>query len=162
MEENHPSINQTCATNDEVPEKETIEREGKSSRVSLTNQWLGGEGTEKQSASGTSGYLFWETLDGYRMCPVDDLISGDQFQLHTDYKLQTQQKSLPMEEASKGVINYEFPQIGNFQNKLRSGAYKSKHISMDMDTGEYKEYTYEAEPGTKNKGSATKKQLDLV
>lgn len=121
-----------------------------------------GEGTEEQEASGTSGYLFWETLDGYRMCPIDDLIKGDSFGTHTDYKLQLQQKSLPMEQAVKGVINYEFPQIGNFQNKLRSGAYKSKHISMDMDTGEYKEYTYEAEPGIKDKGSTTQKQLDLV
>ena len=49
---------------------------------------------------------------------------------------------LTLEELMKTVVNVEFTQIGDFQTKLRSGAFASKYISFDMDTGDYKEYYY--------------------
>jgi len=114
----------------------------------------------QQESSGTTGFLFWETLDGHRFCPVDDLLKGEQYTSHDEFRLQTAQKGLSMEESVKCIIDYEFPQIGDFQSKLRSGAYKSKHVSFDIDTGEYREYVYEAKEG--KSGSTTKKQVELV
>ena len=122
------------------------------------------EDQRKQTASGTSGYLFWETLDGIRFSSIDKLLEGSQYTEHDEFKYQTQQKSLPMQEACKGIIDYQFPQLGDYQSKLRHGAYKSKHISFDWNSGEYREYVYEAKEGTGTKGGATttKKQKEGV
>lgn len=115
------------------------------------------EDKREEKSKGSTGFLFWETLDGYRFCPADDLLEGNTYEEYDGYKLNKANKSLPMEEAMKGIIDYKFPQMGDFQSKLRSGAYKSCLISFDIDTGIYKEVTYEADEKV-----TTKNQLDLV
>ena len=122
------------------------------------------EDQRSQTSSGTSGYLFWETLDGIRFSSIDKLLQGGQYTEHVEFKYQTQQKSLSMDEVCKGIIDYSFPQLGDYQSKLRHGAYKSKHISFDWNTGEYREYLYEAKEGkgTKNGATTTKKQKEGV
>jgi hypothetical protein len=52
----------------------------------------------------------------------------------------------------KMIVRTEFNQIGDFQTKLRSGAFGGKNISFDMDSGVYKEYTFY------NKDNMTEKQ----
>jgi hypothetical protein len=47
-----------------------------------------------------------------------------------------------MEETMKTIVECNFKQIGDFQTKLRSGAFSATNISFDMDSGEYKEYKY--------------------
>jgi hypothetical protein len=118
----------------------------------------------KSESSGTSGYLFWETLDGIRFSSIDKLLEGSQYKNHTEFKYQTSQKSLPMDVAFKGIIEYNFPQLGDYQSKLRHGAYKSKFINLDWNTGEVKEHTYEAKAGegTKDGSTTTEKQLEKV
>lgn len=41
-----------------------------------------------------------------------------------------------------GVIDYNFPRIGNLQDKMRSGALNNTSIYLNMDTGEYKENNF--------------------
>ncbi len=122
------------------------------------------EDKKEQTASGTSGYLFWETLDGIRFSSIDKLLEGSQFKEHEEYKYQTSQKSLPMEQACRGIIDYNFPQLGDFQSKLRHGTFKTKHISFDWNSGEYREYIFEAKEGTgtKNGATATKLQKEAL
>ena len=110
----------------------------------------------EQESKGTSGFMFWETLDGYRFCSSEDLLKGS-YETWSDYKVQLSKRSLSMDESMKGIIDYEFPQIGNFQSKLRSGAYKSTYIVFDLDKGEYKEIEYEADDD-----SVTEKQKSEV
>ena len=112
-----------------------------------------------EESKGTCGFLFWETLDGYRFAAVDDLLEGNEYTNHSKFKLNVNKKSLPMKEAMLSIISYEFPHLGDFQSKLRSGAFKSKLISFDIDTGNYKEYTYDA---SNEKNVTTDKQYDLV
>jgi hypothetical protein len=124
---------------------------GVTTKSSVTN----GEEVEQES-KGTSGFMFWETLDGYRFCSSDDLLKGS-YETWSDYKVQVSKRSLSMDESMKGIIDYEFPQIGNFQSKLRSGAFKSVYLVFDMDKGEYKEIEYEADSE-----SVTEKQKSEV
>ena len=101
------------------------------------------EKSQKEKTEGTTGYLFWETLDGFRFGSVDKINKGDLGEEHKDFKTQLQNKSLPMEETMKGIIDYDFKQIGDYQSKLRTGAFKSNVITFDMDKGLYKENIYD-------------------
>lgn len=105
------------------------------SNVSVT------ENTQEETSGGTSGFYFWETIDGFRFASGDDLKNGA-FKTWDGFQMQIANRSLTLEQSRKGVIDYEFPQMGNFQSKLQSGAYKSVHVSFDMDKGEYKEVFY--------------------
>jgi hypothetical protein len=96
---------------------------------------------EEGESKGTTGFLFWETLDGYRFTPIDELLKNG-YEDVGEFKLQLAKIGGSMEQKMKGIINYEFPQIGDFQSKLRSGAFESVNVSFDMDKGEYVEVKY--------------------
>ena len=101
---------------------------------------------EKGTASGTTGYLFWETLDGYRFCGMDDLINEEPYDIHEDYQTRIANRSdADLQEEMKGIISYEFPKVGDYFEKLRSGAFKSNLISFNMDTGILTNFLYEAD-----------------
>ena len=100
------------------------------------------EESKEEEAKGTTGFLCWQTLDGYKFEPVDSVLSGKSGQEHKDFKTQLVNQSLSVEELMKSVVQSDFPQIGDYQTKLRSGAFGSKLVSYDMDTGLYKEYKY--------------------
>jgi hypothetical protein len=116
------------------------------------------EKSQSEKAEGTTGYLFWETLDGFRFGSVDGVNKGELGERHEDFKTQLQNKNLTMEETMNGIIDYEFKEIGDYQSKLRSGAFKSNVITFDMDKGLYKEHTYEPVVDF----TATKKQLEAM
>ena len=97
--------------------------------------------SKKEQAKGTTGFLCWETLDGYKFESIKDVLSGKVGEKHEEFKLKLSNRSVPMDQAMKSIVQVEFKQIGDFQTKLRSGAFASKNISFDMDKGTYKEYT---------------------
>ena len=101
------------------------------------------EGQDKEGkAEGTTGFLCWETLKGYRFASIDQLIKGEAGEQHEGFKKQLQNNNLPMDKVMKGVIDYHFPRIGNLQDKLRSGALNNTGVYLDLDKGEYKEINY--------------------
>ncbi len=101
------------------------------------------EGKDKKGSSkGSTGFLCWETLKGYKFSTIDQLIKGEAGENHTGFKKQLQNKSLDMEQAMKGVIDYEFPRIGNLHDKMRSGALNNTSVYFDMDKGEYNEINF--------------------
>ncbi len=116
------------------------------------------EGGDKEDgkASGTSGYLFWETLDGFRFCSMDDLVNEAPYDTHEDYNTRIATGG-SMEEQCKGIIEYQFPKVGDYFEKLRSGAFKSNLISFNLDTGILTNFKYEADDKV-----ATKKQIDYA
>jgi hypothetical protein len=100
------------------------------------------EGNKSEEAKGTTGFMFWETLDGFKFDTVDNIVSGKVGTEHTNYNLQLVNNEVGMKELMKTIIECNFKQIGDFQTKLRSGAFGAVNISFDMDSGEYKEYKY--------------------
>jgi hypothetical protein len=98
----------------------------------------------QQEASGTTGFCFWETLDGFRFCPVDDLLEGA-YEEWEDYENTLANRSHSMDRLMKNIMTFEFPSLGNFQQKLRSGSIASKQYSFDMDTGEFSAIEYKAD-----------------
>jgi len=97
----------------------------------------------REEAKGTTGFLCWQTLDEFKFASVKDILDGKVGTEHKDFKTQLANRNLSMDDSMKSIIQYEFKQIGDFQTKLRSGAFRSKNVSMDLDTGIYKEYEYD-------------------
>ncbi len=113
---------------------------------------------EDGQTSGTTGYAFWETLDGYRFCTMDDLVNDEPYDLHEDFQTRIANTSdAKFEEERKGIIDYEFPKVGDYFEKLRSGAFQSNLISFNMDTGILTNFKYEADDKV-----ATEKQKKYV
>ena len=97
---------------------------------------------EEETASGTTGFMFWETLDGFKFDSVDNINAGRSGKQHRDFTRRLTNIGLSMDEVSKSIVDVNFTQIGDFQTKLRSGAFGAKNVSFDMDSGDYKEYYY--------------------
>lgn len=111
--------------------------------------------TESKS-TGTSGFLCWETLDGYRFSTMHNLFEEGNFtETHKKYSTYLANTSVPKETKTKTIMTYDFPQVGDYFEKLRSGAVKSNHVSFDIDTGIMSNFTYEA-----SDKDVTKKVLD--
>ena len=111
---------------------------------------------QKEQAKGTTGFTFWETLKGFKFESIKDIEDGKTGEEHKDFKLQLANIGLSMEEAMKTIVEIQFDQIGDFQTKLRSGAFSSVNISFDLDTGIYKEYEYY------NRDNMTPKQKEAL
>ena len=114
------------------------------------------EDSKEEEAKGTTGFLCWETIKGFKFESIKDVLGGKAGEQHSDYKTRLVNKSLGMDDLMKSIVQIEFKQIGDFQTKLRSGAFGSKNISFDMDTGEYKEYIYY------NRDNMTEKQKEAL
>ena len=105
---------------------------------------------------GTTGFLCWETLDGYRFASIDDILSGQVGDELGTFTHQYQNHGLSMEESMDSIIQYDFDQIGDIQTKLRAGAFTNKVISFDLDSGNYTEYEY------KDDKNMTEKQKEIA
>ncbi len=112
--------------------------------------------TKEEQAKGTTGFLCWETVDGFKFESIKDVLSGKTGEQHDGYKTLLVNKGLDIKTSMKSIAQVEFKQIGDFQTKLRSGAFGAVNISFDMDTGEYKEYNYW------NKDNMTDKQKEAL
>ena len=53
--------------------------------MSLKTKATEQEGAREEDASGTTGYMFWETLDGFRFDTVDQITSGKVGTRHRDF-----------------------------------------------------------------------------
>lgn len=114
------------------------------------------DGSTKEQAKGTTGFLCWETLDGYKFESVKDILAGKAGEEHKDFQTKLANRSLSIEDSMKSIVQYRFSKIGDYQTKLRSGAFYSKNVSFDLDTGEYKEYEYD------NEKNMTPKQREAI
>ena len=104
------------------------------------------ENTE-QKASGGSGFMFWETLDGFRFCPTDEILKGDSpaFTEWPDFISTLSNTNKSITETMKHIMDAEFPRISDYHSKLRTGQLKSIHKTIDVNTGQYRVYTYEGD-----------------
>ena len=108
----------------------------KSSASNKTNE-------REETTKGTTGFLCWETLDGHRFVDIDTILDGGVGTKHEGFEPKLANRSVSMEEAMKQVIEFKFDEIGDFQSKLRSGAFKNIVVSFDLDKGYYKEIVYD-------------------
>ena len=122
--------------------------------VTKEAEYSGGDDAQGKQG-GTSGYLFWETLKGHRFSSMDSLSQSEAYESHEGYETRVNQYTEgDVDTKLTNIINYEFPKVGDYFEKLRSGALKTKFTSMNNDTGILTTFNYEADESI-----ATKKQL---
>ena len=115
-------------------------RGGTTSLNSTTNNIKEGEG------KGTGSFLFFQTLKGVRFGSSVQFLRGDLGDISSgtfNYKLSSLANS--MEEKRQLILTYETVQNNDTQTQQRAGAFKSRLISFDMDSGIYGEQIYESE-----------------
>ena len=111
-----------------------------------------GQSTQKKGKElkGDTGFLCWQVMDesggnSYRGTSLKDLRGGNSYETHEGYGNTLMNKSKSMDEMRKNIVDFNFQTMGDVQSKMRSGGLCSKHVSFDMDTGQYKEFTHRAE-----------------
>ena len=104
-----------------------------------------GKKAQSEKSSGSTGALFWQTLDGYRYVSIDDILEGNGGNDAGTFTHRLQNHGVTLEEAMDSVISYDFEEMGDMQTKMRAGAFRSVNISFDMDKGLYKEVEYNGE-----------------
>lgn len=109
---------------------------------------------QEEETKGTTGFLFWQTTDGYCFSSIDGVLSGSFGNSIGDFDHKLQNKGLTLSERRKSIIQYDFEVMGDMQSKMRSGAFKNVVVSFDMDKGLYKEYTYNDETNMTDKQKA--------
>ena len=91
--------------------------------------------------------MCWETLSGYRFCSINQLNQlGDdaanypsQFTVFRDYEYTLANQGKDLESKMYQIIEYEFPQLANNDEKRKVGANNHVHIIFDLDKLEYVE-----------------------
>lgn len=95
---------------------------------------------------GTTGFLCWQTVDGYRFASVDDILKGEGGEDRGTFTHQVEQRGLSLEQSMNSIVQYDFKIVGDYQAKLRSGAFAHKQENFNLDTGEFSEKWYDGEP----------------
>lgn len=115
---------------------------------SVTNDGDPNYDKSENTSTGSSGYLCWETIDGYRFSSMQNLFQEGNFApTHVNYANRMANTDVPGELKMKTIMAYDFPQVGDTFQKLRSGAVKQKLVSFDLDTGILNTFQYQAKTG---------------
>lgn len=133
-----PSISSTSSGTSTTPEKSTVE-----------------------NLTGSAGYCFWETQEGYKFKSLDNLCSiGGQFNgddikdtfvysiANTDYN----------KDAGRNILEYNYVNEIDVVKKMRYGTYSSLMVFYNPSTGQYEEYVFDIEKAFKGMGHMGKEE----
>ena len=116
-----------------------------------------GEGRNlDEKCEGNGGFMCWATADGFRFNTIEKVMEGSAGGDAGTFKSQMMNKGQSISEMMESIVSYDFQIMGDIQAKLRSGGFKAKLISFDLDKLEYKEFIYD------NTEKATGKQQMAV
>lgn len=108
-----------------------------------SNASEGDKEKQKETAKGNGGFMCWATADGFRFNTIEKIMEGEAGGDAGEYKSQMMNKGQSLSEMMDCVVAFDFQIMGDFQAKLRSGAFVSKMFLFDLDKFHYKEYTYD-------------------
>ena len=111
--------------------------------VQDANASEGGVDNQEEQAKGNGGFMCWATADGFRFNTIEKVMKGEAGGDAGEYKSQMMNKGQGLGEMMKSIVKYDFQIMGDFQAKLRGGAFVSRMYSFDLDKLHYKEYTYD-------------------
>lgn len=90
------------------------------------------------SSSGGPGFFFWETKDGFHFKSIDEIIKKGPVQEYVYHNVAT--NSLEDPNTNYRILNDpKYNNNSNILNDLRSGLYRTKNVSFDFSSFEYKQ-----------------------
>lgn len=91
--------------------------------------------------SGSAGYFFWETYDGFNFTSIDKLCNpGTGVKDTFSYKAA---KTDGNTDPGRSIIEYQYISEIDVLKKLRNGTYNSMMVFFNPSTGNYEEYEYD-------------------
>ena len=98
--------------------------------------WLASKGVPEKSGSGTAGFLFYQTQDGFQFRSIDDLLDQSPKATYTYTQSQDSydDKEMKVNNDFK-ILNYHVEKNQNLLEKLRLGTYASQRIFFNPLTG---------------------------
>lgn len=98
--------------------------------------WLASKGVPEKSGSGTAGFLFYQTQDGFQFRSIDDLLNQTPKATYTYTQSQESydDKEMKINNDFK-ILNYNTEKNQNLLEKLRLGTYASQRIFFNPLTG---------------------------
>ena len=105
------------------------------------------------SSSGGPGFFFWETKEGFHFKSIDDIVNSPSVQTYNYHNVAT--SSLDNPNTNFRILNEpRYKNNSNLANDLRVGLYRTKNVSFDFSSFEYKqEFINLSERGFKNLGN---------
>ena len=106
------------------------------------------------SSSGGPGFFFWETKEGFHFKSIDDIVNSPSVQTYNYHNVAT--SSLDDPNTNFRILNEpRYKNNSNLANDLRVGLYRTKNVSFDFSSFEYKqEFINLSERGFKNLGNS--------
>ena len=98
---------------------------------------------EQPRLDGTTGFLCFETIDGFRFVSIDQILTAKCFQKHKGYVFKLANMNYSLDRSTKIILDYKIDHMGDFFQKQRSGAYSHIHVSFDIDKGEWVEFEWD-------------------
>jgi hypothetical protein len=92
-----------------------------------------------ETLSGSAGYFFWESWDGYKFKSIDKLCEGP---VKATYKYQIG-KVDNGKDPGQAIIEYNYTNEIDVMKKMRYGTYSSMVVFFNPSTGQYEEYIYD-------------------
>lgn len=101
----------------------------------------------QESISGSAGYFFWETYDGFKFKSIDKLcaseyVSGSGGEKIKDtfvYRLANIEGTT---DPGRNVLEYHYTNEIDVMKKMRYGTYSSMMVFFNPSTGQYEEYIF--------------------
>ena len=95
--------------------------------------------------SGSAGYCFWETQEGYKFKSIDRMCSsGGQFGGDAPKDTFTYQlANVENQKPTKNIIEYNYVNEIDVLKKMRYGVYASLMVFFNPSTGQYEEYVFD-------------------
>ena len=101
----------------------------------------------QENISGTAGFFFWETQEGYKFKSVDGLCSDAGTVKDTfNYKLAKVESNT---DTGRNIIEYQYTNEVDVLKKMRYGTYSSMMVFFNPSTGRYEEYVFDIEKSYK-------------
>lgn len=106
------------------------------------------------SSSGGPGFFFWETKEGFHFKSIDDIVNSPSVQTYNYHNVAT--SSLDDPNTNFRILNEpRYKNNSNLLNDLRVGLYRTKNVSFDFSSFEYKqEFINLSNIGFKNLGNS--------
>ncbi|MDC0315359.1 hypothetical protein OAL32_00340 [Synechococcus sp. AH-551-G15] len=114
------------------------------------------DGNQDATASGTGGFIYTETLKGIRFGTLVEFIDGELSNSERREFRQSLSGDKTKEDDRASILSFNVVQNNDSQNQQRSGSYKSKMVSFDIDTGDYVEQTWDSESATEKQKRTSK------
>lgn len=101
----------------------------------------------QETISGSAGYFFWETYDGFQFKSIDKLcaseyVSGSSGTKVKDTFVSRLGKIDGNQDPGRNILEYQYTNEIDVIKKMRYGTYSSMMVFFNPSTGQYEEYIF--------------------